>query len=80
MKRDVFGICLSKSMLSNNLKSTFTHVRAYEMDKTHEGAVVKHAFPQLSGEEVLESMQTKKRLVWRAGFCCHACESNLNRY
>ncbi len=30
MERDTFGICLNKAMLSENMYSTFTHVRAYE--------------------------------------------------
>lgn len=30
MERDTFGICLNKAMLSKNMHSTFTHVRAYE--------------------------------------------------
>ena len=34
MKRDSFGICLTKAMLFKNLQSTFTHVRAYEKDAT----------------------------------------------
>jgi len=32
MKRDTLGICLSKDMLSDHLLSTFTRVRAYEME------------------------------------------------
>ena len=34
MKRDNFGICLTKAMLFKHLQSTFTHVRAYEKDET----------------------------------------------
>lgn len=34
MKRDNFGICLTKTMLFKHLQSTFTHVRAYEKDGT----------------------------------------------
>ena len=34
MKRDNFGICLTKAMLFKNLQSTFTHVRAYEKNET----------------------------------------------
>lgn len=70
MKRDVYGICLSKSLLSNNLSSTFTHVRAYQRDLDGEDAKVMHAFPQLSGEELLNNMLSTKRLLWRAEFLC----------
>ncbi|SDH63956.1 hypothetical protein SAMN04488136_12283 [Vibrio xiamenensis] len=69
MERDVFGICLSTSMLSRNLSSTFTHVRAYEAGDDVE-VKVKHTFPQLSGEQVLESMSQRDDLIWRAEFCC----------
>lgn len=75
MKRDIFGICLSKGMLSNNLESTFTHVRAYQKTAESDDVMVMHAFPQMSGEELLTSMQTDKRLLWRAEFVCSALES-----
>lgn len=70
MKRDVFGICLSKGMLSNNLSSTFTHVRAYQKSEGSEDVTVMHAFPQMSGQELLTNMKTTKRLLWRAEFIC----------
>jgi hypothetical protein len=70
MKRDIFGICLSKTMLSNHRSSTFTHVRAYEQLDTEEGARVMHAFPQMSGEQILESMGAAKSLLWRAEYAC----------
>ncbi|NVD06732.1 hypothetical protein FCU94_07375 [Vibrio sp. JPW-9-11-11] len=70
MKRDVFGICLSKNMLSNNLSSTFTHVRAYEKSEQGEDVTVMHAFPQMSGQEVLRNMHDTGRLLWRAEFVC----------
>lgn len=69
MERDAFGICLSTSMLSHNLSSTFTHVRAYETSNRLD-ARVKHTYPQLSGEQLLESMSHNNDLVWRAEFCC----------
>lgn len=70
MERDSFGICLSKSMLSSNLSSTFTHVRAYEQVATGDDVKVLHAFPQLSGQEVLANMRSAKALLWRAEFAC----------
>ncbi|WP_038174640.1 MULTISPECIES: hypothetical protein [Vibrio] len=70
MKRDVFGICLSKNMLSNNLASTFTHVRAYEKPNGSDDLVVMRAFPQMSGQEVLSNMHESNRLFWRAEFVC----------
>lgn len=72
MERDAFGICLSKGMLSNNLSSTFTHVRAYQKSGESEDVTVMHAFPQMSGQELLASMQGSKRLLWRAEFVCSA--------
>ncbi|MBA5763574.1 hypothetical protein H2O73_14520 [Vibrio sp. 404] len=70
MKRDVFGICLSKSMLSQNLSSTFTHVRAYSRSELIEDAQVRHAYPQISGQDLLNNMQTDKSLFWRAEYVC----------
>lgn len=71
MECDAFGICLSRDMLYENLQSTFTHVRAYELesDDDHELRVLL-SFPQLSGKEVLTTMQGTKKLVWRADFHC----------
>ncbi|EGA70210.1 hypothetical protein VISI1226_04310 [Vibrio sinaloensis DSM 21326] len=70
MKRDIFGICLSRNMLSSNLSGTFTHVRAYTKANLGEDAKVMHAFPQLSGKEVLANMESARSLVWRAEFAC----------
>lgn len=70
MKRDMFGICLSKSMLSRNLSSTFTHVRAYEQSTHDDEVKVRHAYPQLSGQELLTTIQSSKRLLWRAEYVC----------
>lgn len=70
MERDIFGICLSKSMLSNNLSGTFTHVRAYSKSRREEDAQVMRAYPQLSGKEVLANMESSKSLFWRAEFAC----------
>ncbi|AIU66672.1 MULTISPECIES: hypothetical protein [Vibrio] len=70
MKRDMFGICLSKSMLSRNLSSTFTHVRAYEKSDLDNDVKVMHAFPQLSGQELLTTIQSSKQLLWRAEYVC----------
>ncbi|KGY12264.1 cation transporter [Vibrio tubiashii] len=70
MKRDVFGICLSRGMLTNNLSSTFTHVRAYQRSEENEDVTVMHAFPQMSGQELLTNMKGSTRLLWRAEFVC----------
>ncbi|RTZ16775.1 hypothetical protein EJ063_08255 [Vibrio aquaticus] len=70
MKRDVFGICISKNMLSNNLSSTFTHIRAYQKLGKGEDVAVLHAFPQLSGQELLHNMNSSQTLLWRAEFVC----------
>ncbi|KJY81548.1 cation transporter [Vibrio galatheae] len=70
MERDVFGICLSKGMLSNNLSSTFTHVRAYQKSEQGEDVTVMHAFPQMSGRDLLTNMEGTKRLLWRAEYVC----------
>ncbi|MCK6261661.1 hypothetical protein KP803_00070 [Vibrio sp. ZSDE26] len=71
MKKDVFGICLSKSMLSNNLNTTFTHVRAYQSLEKNSDVKVMQAYPQLSGKEVLSTMRDSNELLWRAEFSCH---------
>ncbi|WP_114767815.1 hypothetical protein [Vibrio rhodolitus] len=70
MKRDVYGICLSKNMLSKNLSSTFTHVRAYSKAEVLEDACVRHAFPQMSGKDLLNSIKTDASLFWRAEYVC----------
>jgi len=70
MEKDIFGICLSKAMLSNNLSGTFTHVRAYSKSRRQEDAKVMQAYPQLSGKEVLANMESSKSLLWRAEFAC----------
>lgn len=72
MERDNLGICLSKEMLSNQLSSTFTHVTAYEgSSSSHlDEMIVMFSFPQMSGQEVLNTMKSTKKLVWRAGYFC----------
>ncbi|ENM3888979.1 hypothetical protein Q9F25_002105 [Vibrio cholerae] len=71
MRRDAFGICLSKDMLCEHLHSTFTHVRAYEIEpETHDEMRVLFAFPQMSGKDVLTTMLGTKKLVWRADYYC----------
>jgi tryptophan synthase beta subunit len=57
-------------MLSRNLSGTFTHVRAYAKTNSVEDAKVMHAFPQLSGKELLANMESAHSLVWRAEFAC----------
>jgi hypothetical protein len=72
MVRDELGICLSHELLSENLNSTFTHIRAYELQHVfnEDGAHVLLAIPQMQGRDVLHSMVGNKRLIWRADFCC----------
>ncbi|CAH8188394.1 MULTISPECIES: hypothetical protein [Vibrio] len=71
MKRDAFGICLSRDMLFDNLHSTFTHVRAYELKtESNEDLRVLLAFPQMSGKDVLSTMQGSQKLEWRADYFC----------
>ncbi|TOO17726.1 hypothetical protein CGH41_24255, partial [Vibrio parahaemolyticus] len=48
MERDTFGICLNKAMLSENMYSTFTHVRAYEKNGGNASDLkVLLSFPQM---------------------------------
>ncbi|AUI86087.1 hypothetical protein BS333_06650 [Vibrio azureus] len=71
MKRDRFGICLNKIVLANNMKTTFTHVRAYEKDSANPSAFnVLLSIPQMSGEDLLNTMKNSRKLVWRAEFHC----------
>ncbi|MGF1756218.1 hypothetical protein L4C33_21845 [Vibrio makurazakiensis] len=71
MERDSFGICLSKAMLFDNLQSTFTHVRAYEEGVSPSPDLkVLLAFPQMSGKDLLQTMQGSRHLVWRADHHC----------
>ncbi|MBW3696919.1 hypothetical protein EK599_14560 [Vibrio sp. T187] len=71
MERDAFGICLSKAMLFDNLHSTFTHVRAYEKSEASTPDLkVLLAFPQMSGRDLLQTMQGSRQLVWRADHHC----------
>lgn len=71
MERDDLGICLNKEMLSNQLCSTFTHVRAYEDSETCvDEMLVMFSFPQMSGRELLNTMKSTKKLVWRADYFC----------
>ncbi len=74
MIRDEFGICLSGDMLKKNLRSTFTHVRAYEADSINQNLVddvhVMLSYPQMTGKDVLSSQQKNKSLMWRAEHFC----------
>jgi len=71
MERDDLGICLSKTMLTRELHSTFTHVRAYEQGEAcFEDMLVMFSFPQMTGKELLSTMQSTKKLVWRADYFC----------
>jgi hypothetical protein len=74
MERDELGICLSRQMLRENLDSTFTHVRAYELEHSYcDDSHVAFVFPQMQGRDVLQSIQCNKRLMWRADFYCPNC-------
>ncbi|CAE6904625.1 hypothetical protein ACOMICROBIO_GDFFDHBD_01736 [Vibrio sp. B1REV9] len=71
MERDTFGICLSKAMLSQNMYSTFTHVRAYEKNDTSPSDLkVLLSFPQMTGKDLLNTMRGSRQLEWRAEFHC----------
>ncbi|EOD9425069.1 hypothetical protein ACJ5M7_001363 [Vibrio harveyi] len=71
MERDTFGICLNKAMLSENMYSTFTHVRAYEKSDTSSSDFkVLLSFPQMSGKDLLNTMRGSRQLEWRAEFHC----------
>ncbi|MFB9134076.1 hypothetical protein M1D72_15055 [Vibrio sp. AK197] len=69
MKRDAFGICISPALLSRNLSSTFTHIRGYET-REQQDTTVKLAFQQLSGEQLLNTVESNTELLWRAEYCC----------
>ncbi|MCG9645567.1 hypothetical protein L1D18_15760 [Vibrio parahaemolyticus] len=71
MERDTFGICLNKAMLSKNMYSTFTHVRAYEKNGGNASDLkVLLSFPQMSGKDLLNTMRGSRQLEWRAEFHC----------
>ncbi|UTZ37532.1 hypothetical protein HB763_12950 [Vibrio campbellii] len=71
MERDTFGICLNKAMLSENMYSTFTHVRAYEKsDASSADLKVLLSFPQMSGKDLLNTMRGSRQLEWKAEFHC----------
>ncbi|EEX41810.1 cation transport ATPase [Vibrio furnissii CIP 102972] len=62
---------MSHDMLFENLHGTFTHVRAYELESEDDDHLrVLLAFPQMSGKDVLVTMQGTKKLIWRADFLC----------
>ncbi|HHB1578458.1 TPA: hypothetical protein ACN983_003523 [Vibrio parahaemolyticus] len=71
MECDTFGICLNKAMLSENMYSTFTHVRAYEKNGGNASDLkVLLSFPQMSGKDLLNTMRGSRQLEWRAEFHC----------
>lgn len=71
MERDTFGICLNKAMLSENMYSTFTHVRAYEKNGGNASDLkVLLSYPQMSGKDLLNTMRGSRQLEWRAEFHC----------
>lgn len=71
MERDTFGICVNKAMLSENMYSTFTHVRAYEKNGGNASDLkVLLSFPQMSGKDLLNTMRGSRQLEWRAEFHC----------
>ncbi|WGY46789.1 MULTISPECIES: hypothetical protein [unclassified Vibrio] len=69
MERDAFGICLSQQMLAEHLQSTFTHVRAYGSEQQDDLQVVL-SIPQMTGQDLLDTIQSTEELVWRADFHC----------
>ncbi|WP_261818073.1 cation transporter [Vibrio gallicus] len=72
MNKDSFGICLSRTMLKGNEHTTFTHVRAYQASDSEIGPKVLLAIPQMSGKELLDTMQHSCNLIWRASYFCRA--------
>lgn len=72
MNKDSFGICLSRAMLKENERTTFTHVRAYQADDSQVDLKVLLAIPQITGKELLDTMQYSCNLVWRASYFCRA--------
>ncbi|SJL83025.1 hypothetical protein [Vibrio palustris] len=75
MERDDLGICLSSHLLSSHLYSTFTSVRAYKVDSSdHNDVTVIFSSPQMTGRDVLKSMETDDELEWRAEHLC--CEQH----
>lgn len=71
MERDTFGICLNKAMLSENMYSTFTHVRLMKKNGGNASDLkVLLSFPQMSGKDLLNTMRGSRQLEWRAEFHC----------
>ena len=81
MKRDVFGICLSQTILSEHLATTFTHVRVYRKHDGNQELKVVDAYPQMSGKELLTTMSgaREKALHWRAEHYCPSREHSPSR-
>ncbi|GAD79984.1 hypothetical protein [Vibrio ezurae] len=73
MNKDAFGICINSAMLKQNERTTFTHVRAYQTDDSGLDLRVLLAIPQITGKELLNTMQHSRNLVWRATYQCN-CE------
>lgn len=71
MERDAFGICLSTQMLDEHRQSTFTHVRAYGQEsRQQEDLQVMLSIPQMTGQDLLDTIQNSEEMVWRADFHC----------
>lgn len=71
MERDAFGICLSKQMLTEHRQSTFTHVRAYgQQSRPQRNLQVMRSIPQMTGQDLLDTIEDNEEMVWRADFHC----------
>lgn len=70
MDKDSFGICLSKKVLKENERTTYTHVRAYEATESEQERRVLLSIPQITGKELLKTMQHSCNLIWRASYQC----------
>ncbi|OBT09450.1 cation transporter [Vibrio sp. UCD-FRSSP16_10] len=70
MNKDSFGICITSAMLKKNERTTFTHVRAYQAGDSGLDLRVLLAIPQITGKELLNTIQHSRELIWRATYQC----------
>ncbi|MEZ8967945.1 cation transporter [Vibrio breoganii] len=72
MNKDSFGICINSAMLKKNERTTFTHVRAYQATESELDLRVLLAIPQITGKDLLNTIQQSRDLIWRATYQCNA--------
>ncbi|CAM3049235.1 cation transporter [Vibrio rarus] len=70
MNKDSFGICITSAMLREHKQTTFTHVRAYQASDCEMDLRVLLAIPQITGKELLNTIQHSRDLIWRATYQC----------